>query len=97
MFMGAGQPRGGKRVRFVGVDHIEAAVAQQPPDLPGRGQAPENIGHDLHRQSSRARSFRQCGTAHGKQFGAVPSRTQSSEQQQSLALAAAPDSFQVHE
>jgi len=91
------QPCGGEGVRFVGVNYVEAAFTQQASQEAGGSQAAEIGGRGVNGYAGCLRSFGQGGAGHRKQFCLMATRAKSLEQEQCLALTAAPSALEIHE
>jgi hypothetical protein len=83
-------------VSFVGVNDVEATFSKQTSHEPGRLRAAESDGRGVNGDAGRAGSLCERSIGHREQFRVMPSRSKSLEQQQCLALSAAPSAFQIH-
>ena len=87
--MGASQPRGGQRVGFIRVEHVNSALAQQLADLQSGGDAAPSCVHDMHRRANFHDTRSQLRIAERNQFRSVATFAEALYKQKSLVLSAA--------
>ena len=91
------EPGRRKRVRFVGVDDVEALLAQEASQEPRRSPAPLFRRCGVNRDARALGALGQRRAAGRNQFRRMAALLKSAEQQQRLTLAATPGALEVHE
>ena len=84
--MRARQPRGGERVRFVGMDDIHSPRSHHSPDRESGAQPAPSRVDAVCGDACILRATSQQRIANRNQFGSVAMRQQSSQQEQRLVL-----------